>query len=496
MIRKVKEALAFCKGGCWKVDIGAYGFFRRAGVKVVRFFSTTFKSFGAHRCGLHAAGLTYFTILGFVPVLCLLMVCAKTCGLGDRARNEVNKQFDLFIANIEKGKEEAVAAAVEVTSTEKVEALMNETASAEAAAPQKKDDPAPAEAAESQKKAETAPAEAAAPQKKDDPAPAKAADSQKKAETAPAEAAAPQKKDDPAPAEAADSQKKSEAAPAETASAEAAPAEAAPAEAAPAETAPAETADSSSKLIDVPLRAKDKEEKEALYKAKASKDLALQARKFANEMFDRIDKIDLTTLGWIGFAVLMWTVVSTLGHVETAVNEVWHVRAHRPIWRKFIVYLFVVVILPIFMSLAVSLPILRLVKTALDATLGATSYTRWVGESLVNLIMSRLFGFTITLTFSSLAFAVLLKMMPNRHIRFRSAFYAGVFTAVLVGGWMVLCTTAGIGIAKSGAMYGSFAALPIVLAWIYMSWQIVLLGSCMSYAFECVHRGTPVLPDR
>ena len=69
-------------------------------------------------------------------------------------------------------------------------------------------------------------------------------------------------------------------------------------------------------------------------------------RQFSNEMFDRIDKVDLTTLGWIGFAVLMWTVVSTLGHVETAVNEVWHVKAHRPIWRKFIVYLFVVVILP------------------------------------------------------------------------------------------------------------------------------------------------------
>ena len=184
-----------------------------------------------------------------------------------------------------------------------------------------------------------------------------------------------------------------------------------------------------------------------------------------------------------------------LGHVEAAVNEVWYVKAHRPIWRKFIVYLFIVVVLPVFMSLAVSLPILRLVKAALDATLGATSYTRWVGDAMINLIMSRLFGFCITLTFSSLAIAVLLKMMPNRRVGFRSALYAGFFTAALVGGWLVLCTTAGVGIAKSGAMYGSFAAVPIVLAWIYVSWQLVLLGSCMSYAFECVHRGSPVLSD-
>jgi len=235
--------------------------------------------------------------------------------------------------------------------------------------------------------------------------------------------------------------------------------------------------------------------KEAFYKAKASKDLALQARKFSNEMFDRIDKVDLTTLGWIGFAVLLWTVISTLGHVETAVNEIWMIKKSRPIWRKLFVYLFIVIVLPVFMSLAMSLPILRLAKTALDATLGATSYTKWVGDALINLIMSRLFGFFITLSFASLAFAILLKMMPNRHVSFRSSFRAGVFTALFVGGWMKLCTSAGVGISNSGAMYGSFAVVPIVLAWIYMSWQLVLLGSCISYAFECLHRGTPVLSD-
>ncbi len=384
MIKKVKEACAFCNEGCWQVDLGACGFLRRVGVHVLRFVSTTLKSFNEHRCGLHAAGLTYFTILGFVPVLCMLMVCAKTCGVGNLARDKINEQIDAFITQVEEGQKKAAA---------QVAAILPEVAvtnvSAEVAAPFNQESDAEAEKTKDAEKA-----------------------------------------------------------------------------------------------------------REAIYKAKASKDLALQARKFSNEMFDRIDKVDLTTLGWIGFAVLMWTVVSTLGHVETAVNEVWLVKKSRPLWRKFIVYLFVVIVLPVFMSLAMSLPILRVVKTALDATLGASSYTRWVGDALVNLIMSRLFGFFITLVFASLAFAVLLKMMPNRRVGIRSSFRAGVFTALLVGGWMKLCTTAGVGISKSGAMYGSFAAVPIVLAWIYMSWQLVLLGSCMSYAFECVHRGTPVLSDR
>ncbi len=379
MIKKVKNVCAFCNEGCWQIDLNAYGFLRRACVHVLRFISTTFKSFIDHRCGLHAAGLTYFSILGFVPVLCMLMVCAKACGVGNFAREKINEQIDAFITQVEKGQKEAEAQAAAILQEV---AVVETNATAEASAP--------------------------ALQKSD-------VDAEKA--------------------------------------------------------------------------------KEAIYKAKASKDLALQARKFSNEIFDKIDKVDLTTLGWIGFAVLMWTVISTLGHVETAVNEIWLVKKNRPMWRKVFVYLFIVIVLPVFMSLAVSLPIIRVVKTALDATLGATSYTRWVGDALVNLLTSRLFGFFITLIFSALAFAILLKIMPNRRVGFRSAFRAGVFTSLLIGVWMRLCTTAGVGISKWGAMYGSFAALPIVLAWIYMSWQLVLLGSCMSYAFECVHRGSPVLSD-
>ena len=459
MIKKVKEVCAFCNEGCWQINLSAYGFLRRAGVHVLRFFSTTLKSFSDHRCGLHAAGLTYFTILGFVPVLCLLMVCAKTCGLGDKAREVVNSQIEPLIANLEKGKEAAIADAVEVTSLETVAAVTNAPAAVANA------EPAVTNAAVAAANAATAGTNVVA-------AVANGDDPPKENEAVPAGAASP-KKDGPA------------------------------------------SVDVVEKVVDGTDTGEDEEakkkKKEALYKVQASRELEAQIRKFSNEMFDRIDKVDLTTLGWIGFAVLMWTVVSTLGHVETAVNEVWHVKAHRPIWRKFIVYLFVVVILPIFMSLAVSLPILRLIKTMLTrfkAMLDTATYTSWVGKALDNpfmtrwvwdpldaLLMSRLFSVCITLAFSSLAFAVLLKMMPNRRIRFRPAFYAGFFTAVLVGGWMMLCTTAGVGIAKSGAMYGSFAAVPIVLAWIYMSWQLVLLGSCMSYAFECLHRGTPVLSD-
>ena len=75
-----------------------------------------------------------------------------------------------------------------------------------------------------------------------------------------------------------------------------------------------------------------------------------------------------------------------------------------------------------------------------------------------------------------------------------AAFKAGFVTSVLFCGWLKLCAVAQVGIANSSALYGSFAFLPIVLAWVYVSWQIVLLGSVMTYAFECVHLNMRSLP--
>jgi membrane protein len=50
--------------------------------------------------------------------------------------------------------------------------------------------------------------------------------------------------------------------------------------------------------------------------------------------------------------------------------------------------------------------------------------------------------------------------------------------------WLKACAVAQVGIAKSSALYGSFAFFPIVLAWMYVSWEIVLLGANMVRSFE------------
>lgn len=339
--------------GVWAEDVERLGPFARLRVHAIRFVAKTLGGFMGHRCGLHAAGLTYYSLLSLVPVLCLLLLLARTCGVGDFARGRVNASIDTFITEVEKGQD------------------------------------------------------------------------------------------------------------------------------------------------DLPRFLRQGQSPEVLkQKRMAARDFALQARGVANELFDRVDGFDVGTFGFVGVAMLLWTVVSSLGMVEVAFNELWEVRQSRPIWRKFVLYAFAALVLPLLASLAMSMPILRLACRVVEATLGAAAYTRWAGDAIVGLLKSRLFATTVTLSFASLAFAFVFWFMPHRRVPFSSAFKAGVATALLAGGWLKLCVIAQIGIAQSSALYGSFAFLPIVLAWLYMSWQIVLLGGSMSYAFACVHSRVRDLPAR
>lgn len=350
-LKKVGRLVDYVREGVWSENLDKGGIWRRLGIQLVRFTSTTVGGFLKHRCGLHAAGLTYFSLLAFVPMLCLLMIFAKTCGADALAREKINEQLDAAITRIEQGQAQAPA----------------------------KDAP-PAQVEEARRKAE------------------------------------------------------------------------------------------------------------------ASKELARQAREFSNDMFDRIKKMDVKALGWIGFLMLMWTAISTFSQVETSMNEVWEVEKARPLWKRCGLYLFISMILPLLVAFAMSLPILHVVKDAVDATLGSMGYTKWLGDKLVAVLSSRLFGYAVALTFATVAAAFVLKVIPHRRVGVRAAMEGGFLTAVLFGGWMKICTSAGVGIAKSSALYGSFATVPILLAWIYMSWQVVLLGSCMTYAFQCVHSRVRGLP--
>ena len=312
--------------------------------RIVRWGQAVVKGFLGNHCSLHAAGLTYFSMLALIPVLCCILVMAKLANVDKFARDQINEQIDAMITSVEKGQEGG--------------------------------------------------------------------------------------------------------------------------------RAKAEAGDT----------AQETDEKQRKKKI-AAEEFAKQARTFSDQVFARIDKFDIGKMGWIGFAMLLWTVISSLGQVEVSVDEIWGVAKARPIWKKAYLYLFVAVVMPVLAALAMSMPILNVAKDIIVATAGATWLTKWVSDGLVWFIDSVAFRLVISLGFASVAFGYFLWVMPNCKVRKLHAWYGGALTAVLFGAVLKLCAVAQVGIAKSSALYGSFAFLPIVLAWFYMSWQVVLLGACMTKAF-------------
>jgi len=216
----------------------------------------------------------------------------------------------------------------------------------------------------------------------------------------------------------------------------------------------------------------------------AAEEFAAQARNMSDELFARIEKLDIETMGWIGFGLLIWTVISTLGTIETSFNRIWGVPKPRPVWKRLYMYPIIMIALPVMSTVVMSLPILNVVKDVIVATLGATWLTQWVSDGLIWFIDCWVFRTAIVLLTSSLTLGFFFWIMPNCKVKFLWAWLGGLITAVLLDGWVKICAVAQIGIAKSSAMYGSFALLPIILAWLYMTWQIILLGANVVKALE------------
>ena len=146
---------------------------------------------------------------------------------------------------------------------------------------------------------------------------------------------------------------------------------------------------------------------------------------------------------------------------------------------------------PILSALALSMPILNVVKSVLEGAAGYIPYSKWFMDFLVAVLFSKLVSFIVTFGFAALAFGFFYRFMPFCMVRTKWALVSGAVIALVFGLWLRICIIAQVGVANSSALYGSFAFLPIVLAWIYISWQIILMGSVLSCQLQSIFSPPP-----
>jgi membrane protein len=204
-------------------------------------------------------------------------------------------------------------------------------------------------------------------------------------------------------------------------------------------------------------------------------DIPAEIERLVESAFEKVENINFAAISGVGVVVLLLTVVNVLGRVEGAFNRVWGVTAGRSVWRRFADYLSILLVLPILIVAATSLPVVDYATRFLDEETAATV------RAFLN--AGPLKGLTVVLM-STLGFAFLLTFVPNTRVRAKAGLSGGLITALLFIGWLWLCAMLQVGVGRAGRIYGSFAIAPILLAWVHVSWQIILFGAEVSFAVQ------------
>ncbi len=180
----------------------------------------------------------------------------------------------------------------------------------------------------------------------------------------------------------------------------------------------------------------------------------------------------------VGIVILLWTVVKLLSNIEASFNDIWGVKTARTFTRKLADFLSIMMICPVLLIVASSVSVLVITQvTAIVERLSFLGY-------LANLIILVLKLLPYALIWILFTFIYLL--MPNTKVTFKSALCGGIIAGTIYQLVQLAYITFQIGVAKYGAIYGSFAALPLFLAWLQLSWLIVLFGAEISFAHQNV----------
>jgi membrane protein len=179
-------------------------------------------------------------------------------------------------------------------------------------------------------------------------------------------------------------------------------------------------------------------------------------------------------LGSIGLAFLVYTVVTTIQKVEGSFNFVWRVQRPRSFGRRFTEYLSVMILGPILLAVAIGL-------------LGSAEHSpfaQWL-QAVAPLaailgVLSQIVPYVIV----TVVFTFMYSFIPNTHVQFRAALIGGVTAGVIWALVGKVFTAVIVYSSQLVAVYTGFAIVLTTLIWVYLSWEILLIGAGFAFYLQ------------
>ncbi|MEH6582381.1 MAG: YihY family inner membrane protein [Halioglobus sp.] len=171
-----------------------------------------------------------------------------------------------------------------------------------------------------------------------------------------------------------------------------------------------------------------------------------------------------------GIAFLVITAVLMLRNIEKAFNQIWRARENRSAVSSFLLYWAVLSLAPITIGLA----------------LGISTYLTSFADLVVSVDITGVGAYLLKLApfaLSTAGFTLIYAAVPNCRVPLRDALVGGLMAALAFNIARSLFTTLVVGSSYT-FIYGAFAAVPLFLLWIYLSWNIVLMGAVLVHSLS------------
>lgn len=197
-------------------------------------------------------------------------------------------------------------------------------------------------------------------------------------------------------------------------------------------------------------------------------------RQFVEQMIEfSIQTLENTKGGWlagIGALILFWTLIKVFSHLERIINQIWMINKLRPTIKRYSDYLSLILLCP-FLLIATS------------------SFNLFIAKQSFQLA-SDYFLPAIPFIIVSTLFTLLYIFLPNCKVQIQPALISGFITGFIFQLLQKTYLFSQIYVSNLGAIYGSFAALPLFIVWLNVSWTFFIFGAELSYMiqnFEMYH---------
>lgn len=176
-----------------------------------------------------------------------------------------------------------------------------------------------------------------------------------------------------------------------------------------------------------------------------------------------------SNLGIIGVAGVFVTTILTLMTIETAFNQIWRVSERSGGMASVVRYWTMITVAPIILGVAFGA----------SSTISGLSFLNQqiAGYGIDWGIWAQIISFLFTMG----GFVAMYWFIPKVKVPIKNAVIAGVIVAILFEALKMVFGTIMTNFTSYEAIYGAFAAIPVFLMWLYLSWNLILLGVEISY---------------